>query len=69
VRVALTPAGENKLKLTVSDDGIGLPEDIDPGNASSLGLELIDAIGRQLQAHVVVTRDGGTTFEFTFAAK
>jgi PAS domain S-box-containing protein len=69
VRITLTPAAGNKLKLVVSDDGIGLPKDIDPRNASSLGLELIDAIGRQLRAQVVVTRDRGTTFEFTFSAK
>ncbi len=52
--------------LTVSDNGIGLPEDIDPFESSSLGLKLVASLSIQLEGDLVLQRDGETTFVLTF---
>ena len=44
----------NKYILTVSDNGIGLPEDVDPFHASSLGLKLVVSLSIQLEGNLDV---------------
>jgi PAS domain S-box-containing protein len=57
----------NYLKLTVSDNGKGLPEDFDPSESSSLGLTLIDMLSEQLPAEYAFTsNEKGTNFELLF---
>jgi two-component sensor histidine kinase len=55
-----------EIRLRVSDDGIGLPPNVDVGKAGSLGLELVTALARQLHARVDVSRQPGTTFDLRF---
>ena len=57
----------NKYILTVSDNGIGLPEDLDPFHASSLGLKLVTSLSIQLEGKLEVLRDGETSFILTFS--
>ena len=57
----------NKYILTVSDNGIGLPEDVDPFQASSLGLKLVVSLSIQLEGNLEVRRDGETSFILTFS--
>ena len=52
--------------LTVSDNGIGLPEDFDIQNTKSLGLKLVDSLVDQLEGTLELQRDGGTTFKVVF---
>ena len=52
--------------LTVSDDGIGIPSDIDPFEVSSLGLKLVVSLSIQLEALLEVHNNNGTTFKLTF---
>ncbi len=52
--------------LTVADDGIGLPDSIDPGSTETLGLQLVSTLTRQLGGVLVVTRTQGTKFEIQF---
>ena len=49
-----------RLRLSVSDDGAGLPEGFGPGAGSGLGLRLVTAIAKQLGAALDIGRDGGT---------
>jgi PAS domain S-box-containing protein len=58
---------ENKLRLIVADDGIGLPPGFDTRRSTSMGLQLVYTLARQLEADLSVTSDGGTTFHLTFA--
>ena len=53
--------------LAVSDDGIGLPEDVDPSTTESLGLQLVDTLTRQLGGTLRIHRGNGTQFEIAFA--
>jgi two-component sensor histidine kinase len=52
--------------LRVSDDGIGLPPEIDPATTESLGLQLVSTLSHQLGGTLAVIRDRGTRFEIQF---
>ena len=49
-----------RLRLSVSDDGAGLPEGFEPGAGGGLGLRLVTATAKQLGATLDMGRDGGT---------
>jgi two-component sensor histidine kinase len=66
VRVSLVEGPKDMLELTVQDDGVGIPADIDPRNTVSLGLDLVTTFADQLNAEVEVARVGGTSFRFRF---
>ncbi len=65
ISIKLEYDGE-KYILTVSDNGIGLPEDVDPFESSSLGLKLVNSLSIQLEGDLSVLRDGETTFILKF---
>lgn len=46
------------VRLTVSDDGVGLPPDLDRTSPATLGLKLISALSEQMRARFVLA-DGG----------
>jgi len=58
--------GQGRLVLSVADDGVGLPEGLDPARTATLGLQLVHILARQLRGAVVVERQGGTRFEIDF---
>lgn len=65
IRVALHQSGD-LLKLRVSDNGIGLPEEVTIGETKTLGLNLIQALTSQLEGTLEIERQQGTTFTITF---
>ena len=65
INIKLEYDGE-KYILTVSDNGIGLPEDVDPFESSSLGLKLVNSLSIQIEGDLSVLRDGETTFILKF---
>jgi two-component sensor histidine kinase len=65
VRVGMRREG-NIYTLTVSDNGVGLPGDPDWRTKPSLGMKIVDMLGRQLGGHMEVHRAGGTEFKLTF---
>lgn len=52
----------SKLVLTVSDNGIGIPENIDMESPDTLGLQLVSALVDQLDGELKLKRDNGTIF-------
>jgi two-component sensor histidine kinase len=66
VRVILREGADGALDLTVGDDGVGLPEGVDPRKTSSLGLDLVFTFADQLDAQVEVGRQGGSFYRFRF---
>jgi two-component sensor histidine kinase len=67
IKVSIVPVGESQLQLTVSDNGIGLPDDFDAQQSESLGLRLVSALAeRQLNGSLEVSRNHGTTFMIKF---
>ena len=55
-----------ELVLSVSDNGIGLPQDLDFRNSVSLGLLVVCDLTEQLDGTIELNRSDGTTFEITF---
>ncbi len=58
------------FNLTVKDNGIGLPGDLDIGTTKTLGLKLVNFLARyQLRATIEVLSQEGTEFRFWFTDK
>jgi two-component sensor histidine kinase/HAMP domain-containing protein len=65
IEVAFRDWGKD-YELMVRDNGIGLPENWKPEEASSLGLQLVTALVQQIQGKFEWERDGGTHFRIVF---
>ena len=56
--------------LVVTDNGVGLPVDLDWSKTKTMGLLLVRMLGQhQLQGRVELDRTGGTTFRLRFAPR
>jgi PAS domain S-box-containing protein len=55
--------GNDSIILSVSDDGVGLPESVDMTGLTSLGLSLVSMLADQLGATLSIDRGTGTTFK------
>ncbi len=67
IEVVLRASEEGVLSLTVSDDGVGLPERFDFKTSESLGLHVVKILVEdQLDGNMEVVRDKGTTFKIEF---
>ncbi len=55
--------------LTVADNGIGLPPDVDPRDARSMGMQLIKLLVEQLRGELRIDRENGTRFTLSFPQK
>ena len=65
--VAVTFRTENgRHRLSVADDGVGLPSEIDPERSESLGLKLVAALARQLGGELELAVEGGTEFTIVY---
>ena len=52
--------------LTVSDNGAGIPENLDLENSDTLGIQLITTLVDQLDGELELKRDNGTEFTIRF---
>ena len=57
---------DDHVKVTVADDGVGLPAGFDWANARSLGLRLVRTLAQQLEATLEHVAGSGTRFQLTF---
>jgi PAS domain S-box-containing protein len=69
IRVGLHTRPDQRVELTVADDGVGLKPDLDPKRLTSLGLDLVYTFAEQLEAYVELRRDNGTEFRFEFSTR
>ncbi len=65
ILVSLKPM-DDKYELIVSDDGIGLPKDLDFKNLDSLGLLLVQNLSNQIEGEMDVNNSPGTEFKIVF---
>ena len=56
----------NRYELTVSDNGIGFPEDLDFRNTDSLGLQLVNNLVEQIDGLITIDSNQGTEFKIIF---
>jgi two-component sensor histidine kinase len=69
VATTLRAGPDGRVRLRVSDNGVGLPAGLDWRQSRSLGLRLVQLLAGQLNAtvEVKVRAGGGTDFLITFA--
>ncbi|MFO0983712.1 MAG: ATP-binding protein [Planctomycetota bacterium] len=65
VCVELDLGAADQLVLAVRDNGIGLPDSVDPQRASTLGMQLVQVLARQLGGTPEWRRGAGTEFVIT----
>ena len=59
-------SNSGEYSLIFSDNGVGLPEDIDYHKSETLGLELVRTLVKQLKGTIKLNSNGGTEFKITF---
>jgi two-component sensor histidine kinase len=57
---------KDKVKLRLSDDGKGMPENTFGKETNSLGIQLIQTLVEQIRGELTVDGSNGTTIEITF---
>jgi PAS domain S-box-containing protein len=67
IYISLQERVRDQFILTISDNGVGLPEDLDFRNTNSLGLQLVCRLTKQLEGTIELERSQGTTFKIVFA--
>lgn len=67
IAIALQASGADRFTLRVSDDGGGLPEDVDIHHPTSLGLKLVLTLANQIGGKIELDRSRGTSFTITRA--
>jgi two-component sensor histidine kinase/DNA-binding response OmpR family regulator len=64
--VRIEPLPGDMLKMTVADDGVGLPPGIDVNDPATLGLQLVSTLAEQLRGRLEARSQSGTAFSITF---
>ncbi|HOI41215.1 MAG TPA: PAS domain S-box protein, partial [Methanobacterium sp.] len=65
VKVKIT-SHHDDIQLVISDDGIGLPENLDYEKTESLGLKLVKSLVDQIDGHMTLVTNAGTTIKINF---
>jgi two-component sensor histidine kinase len=58
ISIGLKKAGNGDYTLSISDDGVGIPDDLDLENTKTLGLQLVNMLTQQIGASIEI--DGNT---------
>jgi PAS domain S-box-containing protein len=67
IAIRLRTMNADEFELSVEDNGIGLPTDLDIHKAASMGMSLIKVLAEhQLNGNIEVDRTKGTQFHITF---
>lgn len=66
INIAFHPAEGGWFELRVSDDGAGLPNELDFRQTKTLGLQLVNALVKQLNGSIELNGRAGTEFSIRF---
>jgi two-component sensor histidine kinase len=66
IRVSLESVAKEEFEMSVADNGIGMPEDIDLENPPSLGLNLVMVFVEQLHGEIEFLPKNGTEVQVRF---
>jgi PAS domain S-box-containing protein len=66
VRIDLTRHENDQAALVVSDNGVGIPEDVDLENGGTFGLQLVTLLAEQVGGELTIQRANPTRFRLQF---
>jgi two-component sensor histidine kinase len=66
INVELGPEEGDACRMTIRDNGVGLPRGVDLGHTPSLGLRIVRTLTEQLGGKISVSNDEGTAFTLVF---
>nr|WP_294550969.1 PAS domain S-box protein [uncultured Rhodopila sp.] len=66
IRVDIFSEPGDRVVLSVSDDGAGMPDDLDIAESTTLGLQLVTLLAEQLKAEMTINRTKPTRIELRF---
>ena len=69
IRISFRAVGDDKTELIVSDNGVGLPEDMDWENSETLGLKIVGLLTKQIHGDIKHLKTGGAMFIITFGRR
>ena len=67
IYIELFQDSDRKVNLTVGDDGMGFPADLDFRDTRTLGLQLVITLVQQLKGAIELDNSRGTVFKITFS--
>ncbi len=68
IRISISKE-ESEYLLSVTDNGVGFPDDVDFRDTQSLGMEIVCVLTSQLHGDINLVRGDGTRFEIRFPAE
>ena len=66
LRIELRFDEDESVRLSVSDNGVGMPLDIDLQSADSFGLDLVKTLVEELKGDIQLKNDNGCHFTISF---
>ena len=66
ITVSMREQDDKTIELMVSDNGIGIPEELDWKSTESFGLRIVNLLVRQLEGEISLKQAEGTQFRITF---
>jgi len=66
IRIALRAEGKGWFALTVSDDGVGVPDGLDLRKAGTLGMQLVSMLVDQIEGTMQIDGGPGTSIRIAF---
>jgi len=69
IDVSLNDEPNGEIVLSVTDNGVGIPADLDLANATTLGLQLVSLLADQLAGKLTVNRSNPTSFRLQFTVR
>ena len=66
IEIQLRSVDESDISLSVSDNGVGLPEDFSLRKSSSVGMWVVEEMLKKLDATIKEESEGGTRFSILF---
>jgi len=59
---------QDNYHLTIKDDGIGIPNDLNVKNSETMGFKLVNTLVNQLKGSIILSRENGTNFQIIWSA-
>ncbi|CAN5166746.1 hypothetical protein BH09BAC4_BH09BAC4_01210 [soil metagenome] len=66
IGVSLRKLDSQTYQLTINDNGVGLPADINPNRSRTLGMSLIRGLSKQLGGRIQINQSDGVQISLTF---